>query len=209
MTAMTPLKMPLALMLAALVLSGCAGRTSEALMARYAGSPPGEAVSAAPAGAARLIVRIPKAGQSALLHEAGARDGVRRWQASDNVQIYTRDGMIIGTRGLGTDLMSADTGAAAALIREARSAQVPRIYRLLDGEDRLEIRSYICDILPAQAEQVRIGEAEWTTALRVNETCHSPRGALSGTHWVKEGRILQSIQTFDPGFGPVDILFLP
>ncbi|SED91515.1 YjbF family lipoprotein, partial [Rhodobacter sp. 24-YEA-8] len=124
MTAMTPLKMPATpmlaiLLLAGLVLSSCSGRTSDALLARYAGSAPGEAVTAAPAGAARLIVRIPKTGQSALLHEAGARDGVRRWQASDNVQIYTRDGMIIGTRGLGNDLMSADTGAAAALIREA------------------------------------------------------------------------------------------
>ena len=204
MMAMAPL-----MILAALILSGCSGRTSEALLARYAGSAPGEVVSAAPPGAARLIVRIPKAELAALLHDAGTRDGVRRWQASDNVQIYTQDGMIIGTRGLGHDLMSADTGTAAALISQGRGGQSPRIYRLLDGEDRLEIRSYICDIIPARAEQVRIGEDEWTTALRVNETCHSPRGALSGTHWVKDGRILQSIQTFDPGFGPVDILFLP
>ncbi|VDC33978.1 YjbF family lipoprotein [Pseudogemmobacter humi] len=201
-------KTTLCLLCAGLLLAGCTGRVAQEMVDRYGGSVPGEA-AAPPEGAARLIVRLPKAGQAALLHEAGGRDGVRRWQASDNVQIYTRDGLIIGTRGLGHDLMSSDPGAAAALIAAGRSGQLPRIYRLLDGEDRLEIRSYICDILPANSEKIRIGENEWTMALRVNETCHSPRGALSATHWVKDGRILQSIQTFDPALGPVDILFMP
>ncbi len=194
---------------AAGLLAGCSGQVSQSVLASYTGRTPGERVPAPSAEAARLVVRIPQHGLSALLYEAGGRDGVRRWQASDNVQIYTRDGLIIGTRGLGHDLMSTDPGPAAALITGEKAGQVPRIHRLLDGEDRLEIRAYLCDITPGAVERIRTGEAEWTMARRIDEICHSPRARLTNTHWVKDGRIVQTIQSFDPGLGPVDLLFLP
>lgn len=197
--------------------AGCAALTDRALN-RIEGADPGvdtdEMNRLQAEGAARMILRIAKFDHAVTLLEAGARDGVRRWRGTDNAQIYTKDGIIIATRGLGLeDLMSADTGGAAGAITRAAAsgagAQITRIHRLPDGEERLAIRSYICDVTPGQPERIRVGETQWIMATQVTETCHSPGGGFLNRHWVAHGQIVQSIQNFAPEAGSLDILFLP
>ncbi|MBK6465900.1 MAG: YjbF family lipoprotein [Rhodobacter sp.] len=200
-------------LVALLTLGACGSDLSGKALQRIAGAPPGvdppEMQRLTAADAPILIVRLLDRGQASSLRKAGQRDGVISWRALDNVRLYTRDGMIVATRGLSFDLMTSDTGDAASLIASGRDGQVVRVLRLMDGEDRLEIRSYFCDIIPVGPEQIRTGERERTMTLRVDETCSNPRGDISNRYWVLGGRILQAEQTFSPEIGRVQILLLP
>lgn len=196
----------------ALSLAGCGSNLPIRTLERLTGAPPGvkqdEMQHLVAAGADRLILRLPQQNMSSLLLEAGNRDGVRRWRTLDNVQIYTKDGQIIGTRGLGHDLMSADIGTAE-LIAAGRAGQGIRIHRALDGEDRLEIRSYVCDVRTMGQERIQVDEAKWMMTLRVDEICHSPRGGMENRHWVADGRVIRSISTFSDPIGPLELVFMP
>ncbi|MBJ2152214.1 YjbF family lipoprotein [Paracoccus sp. IB05] len=196
------------------LLAGCGGQLMQRALDRVV-TPDmetqgiGEIEALTAAHAPEMIVWMLDVDRASRLLLAEERDGVLNWRTLDNVRFYTRDGLIIGTRGLGFDLMTADNGNAAAVIASGRAGQVPRVHRLLDGEDNLAIRSYICDIRPVGAEQVQTDVAHFVTALRVDETCHSPRGNIENRHWVLNGRILQTEQTFSQDLGRFRILYLP
>lgn len=160
-------------------------------------------------GAPLAVVRFLDQGMAASLLKAGERAGVVRWRSSDNVQIYTRSGMIIGTRGLGSDLMTADTSEVAAALFGGRSGQVVRVHRVLDGQDNLKIQSYVCDIVPFGPETIRTGETRTTATMRVDEDCHGPNDDFTNHYWLTGGRILQSDQQISAAIGSIQILFLP
>ncbi|MDZ4309642.1 MAG: YjbF family lipoprotein [Cypionkella sp.] len=146
---------------------------------------------------------------SRLLAE-GMRDGVTRWRSLENTQIYTRDGMIIGTRGLGFDLITADPGDAVKLILTAGTGQTIRIHRVLDGEDRLVIRAFVCDIAPVGIETIyKDAAGNPVQALRVDEICHGPSGNFRNHHWLRNSRIDQTIQFVGPEIGRIQLRFLP
>ena len=160
-------------------------------------------------GADRVVMRIPARQVAVTLLQAGARDGVIRWRGTDNAQIQTRDGLIIATRGLSNDLMTADLGALAPLIRSGAPGRIIRLHRVLDGADSMQIQSWICDIAPTGPESIRIGETRHVIALRVAETCHGPRGGFTNLHWVHDGAIVQSWQRINDDPGQIQLLFLP
>ncbi|NPD16314.1 hypothetical protein HOY34_14030 [Xinfangfangia sp. D13-10-4-6] len=200
------------LLLILILLTGCADLTKRGVE-RFAGGPddsaPAEMAQLVAIDAPRMIVRLPQKGQAVTVLLAGERAGVKRWRGTDNAQLYTKDAMIIGTRGLGDDLIGADPGQAVQVIRSGQPGQITRIHRRLDGQDRLAIRSYVCDITPGPAEQVRISETRSVSALRIDETCHSPGGGHRNRHWLYQGQILQSEQSFSPEIGPLVLTFLP
>ncbi len=201
------------LLIVLLGLTACSDQVRQTALQRLTGPTPGvqseEVQRLVAADAPILIVRLLDRGTASSLLLAAERDRVQRWRALDNVQIYTRDGLIIGTRGLSFDLMTSDPGPAAAIIAAGQAGEVPRIDRLMDGNDRLQIRSYVCDIVPVGPEEIRTGERETTSTLRTDETCYNPRGNVLNRYWVSAGRILQAEQTFSPDIGRVQILFLP
>ena len=160
-------------------------------------------------GTPKVVLRIPARGVAVTMLLAGTRAGVQRWRTTDNVQIYTRGGMILGTRGLGHDVMTVDSGAAAALIAADADGQITRMHRVLTGDDLLELQSWVCDIAPAGAERLRVGEDAWAEARVITETCHGPRGPFENRHWVVAGVLRQSWQYVGPEIGVIQLLFLP
>ena len=161
------------------------------------------------AGAPQMALNIPDLGLNTMMLLAGSRDGVARWRSGDNVQIIARDGLIIATRGFGFDIMSTDAEGAADLILSGRGGRITRIHRMLDGEDRTAIRSWICDILPLGPEEVRLADQSRFSTRKVEETCHGPRGGFSNLYWVHDGALVQSRQFLGPETGYLRLQFLP
>lgn len=202
-------------LIAALILSGCvAGGTVSRAVTRLSGpqigTAPEQMARLSAAGAPAAGVWMLTTGIASRVVAEGSRDGVIRWRSLENTQIYTRDGMIIGTRGLGHDLMTADPGGAAGLILAAGTGQTTRIHRVLDGEDRLVIRAFVCDIAPVGMESIyKDAAGAPVQALRVDELCYGPSGDFKNHHWLRNGRIEQTIQFVGPEIGRIQLRFLP
>lgn len=211
-----------ALILALLALAGCgaAGKVVSGPKAAAEKAILPDPLGVDQAGAERLIrsgapsiaVSMLDRGDGVLMVRAGERAGVTRWRSIDNVQLYTRGGLLVGTRGLGgDDLMTADPGGVLALALAGQGGQVTRVETRLDGDRRTELRRFTCTLTPDGTDNVPVPRGPALTATRLNEVCR-PQGkgrAFANSYWIREGRVLQTVQHVSDGVGRVKILYIP
>lgn len=69
---------------------------------------------------------------------------VRTYLSPDVISFSLRNGVVIASRGLGFDLMSADVSGVLPRVR-AGSGRAVRVHRYLDGENQEVLRSFVCD----------------------------------------------------------------
>jgi len=160
------------------------------------------AVPPQPIGPARLRVTLPATGAQAALAPVARNDGVTVWQTLDGITLSFREGVLIATRGLGDDLMSADVDGTLAILRGTNgAAQYPHIRSYLDGEDRTVFRSFQCR---------RDARTEAGPARRITERCVSPHGGMTNTYWLDQtGEITRSRQWVSPAVNYVETERLP
>jgi hypothetical protein len=125
---------------------------------------------------------------------------MRTYQTPDQRACVLRGGMLAGTRGVGRDLMSADTDAAGALIRAAKAGTAPRVYRYLDGDGEERPLPVSCTITPGST--VQQGPV---TARQVGEHCEGSGVTLDMSYLVAGGTVLASRQWVGPALGYVAI----
>lgn len=126
------------------------------------------------------------------------RDGdVTIWHDGQGRQIATRNGVLIWTRGLGFDLMSAKVPSP----RDIRPGnQYQRVSVYVDGADRRLERRYDCTVeIPAEPDASIRGQ-------QVQEVCIGPSGRIRNDYWLGGGRILRSKQWISAHFGHLEIL---
>lgn len=144
-----------------------------------------------------------------LRRERVSADGVQSWLSQDGSLFAFRDGMLIATRGLGADLMSADAGASLALIRTRTPGQATRYMSTLDGDHTIEPQVYQCDITDDGPFRLDLTHTVVQTRIMV-ETCYGTRLNFQNLYWVDgAGEIRQSRQyvgtlTGLVSFRPVD-----
>jgi len=193
-------KMPataLAVGLALLLTAGC-DRVSRALelTGTVAAVPP------LPIGPARLRVTLPATGAQATLAPVAHNADVTVWQTLDGITLSLREGVLVATRGLGDDLMSADVDGTLAMLRGSnREAQYPHIRSYLDGEDRTVFRSFQC----RQEAGTGAGPAR-----QVVEHCVSTDIEMTNTYWLDgAGKIVRSRQWVSPTVAYMETERLP
>lgn len=152
-----------------------------------------------PVGPERLRVTLPQRGASATLAPVARNGDVTVWQTRDGITLSFRDGLLIGTRGLGDDLMSADVEGTRAMLR----APATDLYHLhvrtyLGGEDQTLYRRYHCrETGRADSDPGMAGETR-----RIEMTCAGPDGALTNIYWIDpSGGIVRSRQWISPAVG--------
>jgi hypothetical protein len=135
-----------------------------------------------------------------------SRDGVETWISPDNVALYLQAGFLVGTRGLGGDMMSADIGQSAALVLGRGTGQVERFMSFLDGNDQVTIRSYVCDIESRGGREIATPTGQAQTVL-MQERCTNPTQEFQNLYWVSAatGEIVQSRQWAGDFSGPLAI----
>lgn len=122
------------------------------------------------------------------------RDGVATWISLDGASITLKQGLLQGTRGFGGDMMSSDTSAAAALIRSGQTGEAARFHSFITGENKIETRSYFCDISSRGARDIQVGTQQVATQL-IEEKCLNPAQGFTNLYWVdRRGAIVQSRQ---------------
>ena len=78
-----------------------------------------------------MIAQLESNDRASILVRKGENRDVETYFTPDNISISLRDGVLIATRGLGFDLMSADVSDTIAGLR--RGGRAVRIHRYLDG----------------------------------------------------------------------------
>ncbi len=142
--------------------------------------------------------------QTAFLIPLARRDNRRLvvWQSGDKRQIILRDGVLVGTRGLGHDLTSADAAPAVSAVRTRSDTGGDRemyIRNDLNGVDRMVLACAVNVVGPETIEIV--GSKRATTHLR--ETCENTSGSFTNDYWAdrRDGTVWKSRQWAGPGIG--------
>lgn len=93
-----------------------------------------------------LVVTLEEPGVSSFLAESQTSGGVVTFASLDGITFSFRGGVLVATRGLGFDLMSADASGLRPLLGTGGTYR--REHRYLDGEDRITARAFTCEVTP-------------------------------------------------------------
>lgn len=156
------------------------------------------------AGAPLMIANLLERNALTTFVLVSERGDDRVWRTQDNVTLSTRDGLMTGTRALGDDLMSADVAESRALVLAQRPGLAVRVHRYMDGQNGIEIDSYVCEI-SRRGNQDLSFEGVPIRASVVAETCTNPGNDFENFYWLSGGTIVQSLQWISPEVGMISM----
>ena len=181
------------------LLSGCGG------LAAMAGAGGGGAVNLDRVPREKLeafgtpIMRatIPALGIDTLLSPRDRKGDLVTWESADGHTFTFRNGVLVETRGLGPDLMSASAPGPGPI---AAGGATRRSYFYIWENDASQRRDYACTSASAGQESVEIHGRRHSTR-HVAETCLREGGKLTNDYWFEGGTIRQSRQWISPMAG--------
>lgn len=155
-------------------------------------------------GAPALFASIRDRNQLATFMRRTRRNDVESWISASNVSLDFKSGLLIGSRGLGGDLMSADVTQPIAMILAGQEGFSKRFHSYLNGEDQIVTRSYVCEIKSRGARDVDLGKAIVSTRL-IQEKCRNGSQSFQNLYWVDLRRqsIAQSRQWLSDDVGGI------
>ena len=150
-----------------------------------------------------IRARIEKVGDIAYLGKINEGRGVITWASVDGSALSLRDGVVIATRGLGTDLMSSAVPSANDL---AHASSVPRRQYYLFGGETEQLRAFECQIADAGPERIVVLQLAYDTRHRI-ESCTDDSGLAFENHYWFDNRaiIRQSRQWISPDVGFLEL----
>lgn len=133
---------------------------------------------------------------------------VEIWRSLDGAQIAMRNGVIISTRGIGGDLMSAQFPRRSGVAGPAKGGvHQLRVHDGINGEAVITLR---CDLVDLGYEPVDIVGLRYSTR-HLQQRCEGPENALNGVvvndYWIDSNRpiIWQSRQWAGPSVGYLNL----
>lgn len=160
-------------------------------------------------GQSLILVEAPSLRAEATLRPVAQNGPNRTWITGDGVTLTFRNGIVVATRGLGEDLMSADTAGAEAAVVNRRAGPATRTHWRVTGDYReVQIR-YDCEFVAEGAETIEIiGERHATQRFR--EICRSGETWIENRYWIgtRDGVLWRSRQWISPraGYLLIDVL---
>ena len=137
----------------------------------------------------------------AFMAPLGDNGPVRTWSTEAFETVALRDGIVMATRGLGNDLMSAESPTAAQIARGTGVYQ--RTYYLLDGADQTVKIAAQCDLQSLGAEVIDVLGRSYSTR-KIAENCGINGKTVTNTYWFdRSSHVLQSQQWISPQVGQV------
>lgn len=148
-----------------------------------------------------ILAEMPDLGVLATLIPAGTNGNVVTWRTGQNQMLSFDGGVLVATRGLGADLMSADVTATRAALNGGPSQGYARLLSYLDGDEGTLLRAMVCDMAPGTAATVDSFGLSFATTLRV-ETCRTTGFTARNRYWLNpDGTMRRTEQWVGPGAG--------
>jgi Group 4 capsule polysaccharide lipoprotein gfcB, YjbF len=142
-------------------------------------------------------------GQDGFLTISDAKADVVTWSTSNGVTFSLRNGVLIQTRGLGADLMSAQVPSVAQLSSPGDTHQ--RIYFFLGSDDGATRRTYDCTTTNDGGKEIEImGRSHQVT--QISEVCTRSNTQITNIYWIEGASIRKSSQWISGPIGNVDFI---
>jgi hypothetical protein len=139
-------------------------------------------------GVPLLLVTSQRVPVSSILTRFSVNGPVETYLTPDQISLSLRDGIVVSSRGLGNDLMSAEVTGVLDAIRAGEGSALRR-HRYLDGENQEVIDRFTCDYSRPE-----------DPAGTVIERCRgSDQGFTNSYALDQDGRITLSNQWISPG----------
>jgi hypothetical protein len=148
-----------------------------------------------------LFAEVPQIRGGGTLRVAGTNLGVVTWRTIDNITLALDHDVLVATRGLGFDLMSADVAGTRAALAGA-TGEYSLFHSYLDGENQTQFRSFLCTMAAPVPEAIVIFERSHQT-LRHDETCYALGLTIENQYWTGDGLVWKSRQWISEGLGYV------
>jgi hypothetical protein len=143
---------------------------------------------------------IPARGAESFLGLAMTDGPVETWWTPDQIALTLKSGILIGSRGLGEDLMAAKTPD----IRRVRGA-FERVHQYIGDNSATESVTWTCLVQERGIETVDLFGLAWS-GRRIDETCDGLAGEFVNSYWIGgDGTIRQSQQWVSNSVGYVTI----
>lgn len=130
------------------------------------------------------LVTIERRGAQGVIAKTGTNRGVETWSSLDHKTLSFRDSILVATRGLGEDLMSASVPDSGLLRTAGQSYQ--RVHIVLNGEDQPVSLRFNCSVNDQGAESITVVERAYSTQ-HMRENCTGPSGSFSNDFWFQSG----------------------
>ncbi|OWU68415.1 hypothetical protein ATO3_24115 [Marinibacterium profundimaris] len=160
-----------------------------------------------------IQAEIEKTGSRAFMYISAERNGQAAgseggrllvWRTENDVSLTLRDGVLIETRGLGGDLVSAEGGPALAAVRSRSAGQGAKrqVYSALDNKP--VVMNFVCAVDDLGPETIVIVERRHATR-HLRETCELKGGTVVNDYWVdsRGPTVWRSRQWAGPNIGYV------
>ncbi|MFG6637684.1 YjbF family lipoprotein [Sulfitobacter sp. 1A12126] len=131
-----------------------------------------------------MIAQLEQNERASILVRKGVNRDVETYFTPDNISLSLKEGVLVGTRGLGFDLMSGDVAEVLAGLRHG--GQAVRVHRYLDGEDQIVIKSYICN---------------YSGNAQITENCYGKDHSFKNSYKMSGGKVVASRQWIGPDLG--------
>ncbi|MGB5863392.1 MAG: YjbF family lipoprotein [Sulfitobacter sp.] len=137
---------------------------------------------------------------------------VEIWQSSDEAQLFLRNGVIVGTRGIGRDIIAADASMLVQALASQQGRDVSRSYTVSNGDLTTTRASFRCKLRKFGRENlVIVGQIYITT--HMVEDCLGDAGGsqvLRNEYWLEEpsGLMRKSRQWTGPAAGYFEMILL-
>lgn len=149
-----------------------------------------------------LRVVVPSRGLDGFLTISDTKGDVVTWTTSDRATFSFRSGVLIQTRGLGPDLMSAQVPSVGELLRDGGTHQ--RVYYFLGDDDQGTRRTYDCTVKVIGRETIEVFERSHSVT-HVEEECTRTYGSIKNSYWIEDSTIRRARQWTSAGLGYIEL----
>jgi hypothetical protein len=149
-----------------------------------------------------LQVSIVSRDAAAILIKGGTNGTKTTWLSPDGIGLVFDGGLLIGSRGLGDDLMGADIATAKSSLNGGGTHR--RTLEFITGVDQIERRTFRCVTAKTGVETLIIFERDYDT-LVLEESCIGDSGDFKNTYWLDRNSVIwRSRQWISASVGYLD-----
>ncbi len=150
-----------------------------------------------------LLVKIIARNAVAPLTKVADNNGAVTWISPGKVTMSFEDGILVGTRGLGDDLMGVDPdGVRDAL--NAGGGTATRRQSFLSSEDQIVTRDLTCEVTSLGPEEI-VTVTGPRMATKFEEDCKGPALEFKNSYWMAGGDLIRSRQAVSAGVGFIQV----